>query len=337
MIGTRNNMVIFVFGGLGFIGSNFLNKFNLKDGNTYYCFDILNASGELDNINSKINFIECNILDLFKLDEVFNKYHPDLVINFAAESSVDYSFINPNIFDDVNYRGVINLFNMCKKYKIKRFHQCSTDEVYGSYENKEDLKTLQGLPKINPSNPYATSKAKADKFLLENKDSLNITISRSNNVFGLNQGTDKLIPNAIYNLIKDSPIKIYGDGKNTRNWIDIDIVISFLHELLLDLNPKKVIFHLASSLELSNIDIAHLILKTLELKSDRISFVLDRKINDLRYHLQMDDLDLEILNSYNKDNLIALKIVIKKMYEEKKEYLIKNYNRLLSLKRIRCL
>ena len=294
---------LLVTGGAGFIGSNFIhyliNKY--KDVNIYN-LDLLTYAGDLDNTksfksNKKYKFIHGDICDRDLLDEIFKKYDIDGVINFAAETHVDNSIIYPEKFIKTNIDGTFNLLNNCYKYWMKepflvknkfngaRFHQISTDEVYGSIENgsfKEDDLYL-------PNSPYSSSKAASDLIVrsFEKTYGLNTTISICSNNYGKNQNREKLIPKIIHCLMNDEDIPIYGNGKNVRDWIHVEDHCRAI-DLIFNKSENGHKYNIGGCNEYSNNEIVNLIIKFFKkYKStkSKIKYVEDRRGHDFRYSI----------------------------------------------------
>ncbi len=335
-------MNILVTGGFGFIGASYLRKYATKDcDDKYFTIDIFNGNGNIENIkdlidNKLVTFYECDIRDKEKVDEIFEIIRPDLVINFAAETSVDYSFKNPNIFDDVNVKGVSNLLEASIKYNVNRFHQISTDEVYGSYSKKGKYGFKPSHP-LNPKNPYSLSKAKADNLCLiaRKNANLKITISRSCNVFGELQSVDKLIPHSIQNVLNGRKIEVYGDGSNRRERIHVDALCVAINKIVtLNMIPKPI-FHIASGVEYSNNEIAKMIIDELNLPDESIEYVTDREINDSRYLLYLDKVDSLIMPISVLTVEEQLRNLYRLLYTQKSDFLKNSQKRLKNLGRLR--
>ena len=289
---------ILVTGGAGFIGSNYLNKFvpKYKD----YLFinvDILTYAADLNNLKvgslATYKFEKVDIRDIKNLERVFLKYKPTDIINFAAETHVDFSIKNPNIFIETNINGTNNLLTLAKEYKINRFHQISTDEVYGQ------LKTRKGKFKetdnLNPSSPYSASKAAADLLVKAyNKTfGLNTVITRSSNNYGPNQDVSKLIPKFITNLLNNKKVPLYARGDNIRDWIyvedNIDVVDLVFHK-----GRVGEIYNIGGSCEKTNLEITKTLLNLLGKDESFIENVADRPGHDFRYALNINKIQNEL-------------------------------------------
>lgn len=294
-------MKIFVIGGLGFIGSNYLNKYVVEDDeNEYFCLDILNNVGSLYNIkeienHKNFKFIECDINNRDLVIEVFKKYRPKIVLNFAAETSVDYSFVNPAIFFRTNVLGLKNLLDASILVKVDRFLEVSTDEVYGDVDLYDFTTKFKETDKLNPKNSYSESKAQGDLLCLSYvKDkNLNVVVTRSTNNYGPHQFCDKLIPLVIYRCLKNQDIEIYGNGQNIRDWIYVEDNCKAIHEVLLK-GKKGNIYNIGAGYFYSNISVAQNILKIIKESRSTIKFVVGRKVNDLKYALDYAKLLNEI-------------------------------------------
>lgn len=283
-------MIFLITGGAGFIGSNFLNLMvNKYPNDMYICFDKLTYAGNLhnlDNIKNKSNFkfIKGDITSKYDVEKLFQTYKLDYIINFAAESHVDRSIDDPNIFLNANILGVATLLDACNKFGIKRFHQVSTDEVYGDLPLDKPELLFTELSPLNPSSPYSASKASADLLCIAYQKTYNlpITISRSSNNYGPYQFLEKLIPLMIDNAKNNKKMPIYGDGLNVRDWIYVDD-----HNIAIDLIVRSAkngsIYNIGSNNERNNLYIAKTILKELDKKESLIELVNDRKGHDRRY------------------------------------------------------
>ena len=221
---------IIVTGGAGFIGGNFL-YYMLKKYPNYriVCLDALTYAGNLSTLkrameNPNFRFVKADIRDAEAVDKLFDEEKPDIVVNFAAESHVDRSIENPRVFLETNILGPEVLMDACRKYDVKRFHQVSTDEVYGDLPlDRPDLFFTEET-KLHASSPYSASKASADLLVLayHRTYGLPATISRCSNNYGPYHFPEKLIPLMIINALHDKPLPVYGDGKNVRDWLYVE-------------------------------------------------------------------------------------------------------------------
>ncbi|MBS7398454.1 MAG: dTDP-glucose 4,6-dehydratase, partial [Ruminiclostridium sp.] len=220
-------MTIIVTGGAGFIGSNFI-FYMLKKHPDYriICLDSLTYAGNLSTLESVMNepnfrFVKGDITDREAVDKLFGEEKPDIVVNFAAESHVDRSIDNPGVFLHTNIKGTQTLMEACRKYGIQRYHQVSTDEVYGDLPlDRPDLFFTETTP-IHTSSPYSASKASADLLVMayHRTYKLPVTISRCSNNYGPYHFPEKLIPLMIINALADKPLPVYGTGENVRDWL----------------------------------------------------------------------------------------------------------------------
>lgn len=303
-------MTYLITGGAGFIGANyclyFLNSPYHKDDLLVVVDKLTYASNDLviklSKENKRVIFVKEDITRYNKMNLIFKQYHFDYVINFAAESHVDRSIVNPKLFIDNNINGTLNLLKLSLKYKVKRFHQVSTDEVYGAtvlnsfYRFKEnDL--------LSPTNPYSVSKASSDLLVLSfyKTYGFNVTISRSSNNFGLYQHHEKLIPLVIKKAMNNECIPLYGDGKNIRDWIDVKDHVYAIDEIVLK-GKEGEIYNISSHNEYSNLEVVKFILSILNKDESLIKFVKDRKGHDARYALDTSKLNNEIKITFSEDD-----------------------------------
>ena len=273
---------------------------NKYPNDTYICFDKLTYAGNLENLDKikdkpNFKFIKGDITSIDDVENIFKSYKLDYVINFAAESHVDRSINNPNIFLDTNIMGVATLLNACVEYSIKRFHQVSTDEVYGDLPLDKPELLFNELSPLKPSSPYSASKASADLLCLAYHRTYNLplTISRCSNNYGPYQYLEKLIPLMIDNAKNNKKLPIYGDGLNVRDWIYVDD-----HNLAIDLIVRNAkdgsIYNIGSNNEKNNLFIIKTILKELGKDESLISYVPDRKGHDRRYAIDSSKLQKEL-------------------------------------------
>lgn len=275
-------MKILVTGGFGFIGSNFVNMIRSETSHEVIILDKMTYAADIKNVHK--NIIQQNyyvdIRSAEDVERVFKVHKFNYIVNFAAESHVDNSIENPNIFFETNILGSVNIMNMARKYNIPMI-QVSTDEVYGSVELGESNESYP----IQPNSPYSASKASADmiaKSFIETYRQ-NIIITRCCNNYGPNQHAEKLIPKIVHNLKNDIAIPVYGTGKNIREWIHVyDHCKAIYH--LMENGVAGEVYNVGSNERMSNIDIIIRISKILD-KEPRLKFVEDRKGHDLRYAL----------------------------------------------------
>ena len=294
-------MKFLVTGGAGFIGSNYLHYVvNKYPKDKFICIDALTYAGNYNNIKElekkkNFKFVKGDIRDKDLIEKLFEKEKFDIVANFAAESHVDNSIKNPNLFADTNVLGTMTLMNACVKYGIKRYHQVSTDEVYGDLPlDKPDLKFNEATP-IHTSSPYSASKAGADLQVLAYARTykLPITISRCSNNYGAYQFPEKLIPVVISKALNKENIPVYGTGENVRDWIHVHD-----HNIGVDLIIRKgkdgEIYNLGGHSERTNLEVVKTILKQLGKPESLITFVKDRPGHDLRYAIDSTKVEKEL-------------------------------------------
>ena len=292
-------MKIIITGGAGFIGSNFIH-YMVKEHPNYelICVDKLTYAGRVDNLSGvldKISFVKEDISDREAMFSLFERERPDYVVNFAAESHVDRSIDEPEIFLKSNVLGTQVLLDASKKYAVKRFHQISTDEVYGDLplDRKDLLFTEKSL--LKPSSPYSASKASSDLLALSYHRTfgLDVTISRCSNNYGPNQHKEKLIPLVIANAREKKPIPVYGKGENVRDWIYVLDHCEAI-DLILHRGRSGEIYNVGGSCEKRNIDIIKMILSELNESEELITFVKDRPGHDLRYAIDSTKIKNEL-------------------------------------------
>ena len=283
-------MKIVVTGGAGFIGSNFIYLLleERKDWDII-CIDSLTYAANFHTLNDALKnphfkFYKEDIRNREGIFNIFDVERPDIVVNFAAESHVDRSIENPGIFLETNIIGTQVMMDACRKYNVKRFHQVSTDEVYGDLPlDRPDLYFHEDTP-IHTSSPYSTSKAAADLLVMAyyRTYGLPVTISRCSNNYGPYQFPEKLIPLMINNASHDKPLPVYGKGINVRDWL---YVKDHCYGILAVLEKGKIgeTYNLGGHNEKANIEIVKIILKELDKPESLITFVTDRKGHDLRY------------------------------------------------------
>ncbi len=281
-------MKIFVTGGAGFIGSNFV-YYMLGKHPDYeiVCLDCLTYAGNMETLedalkNPKFKFVKIDITDRENVYKLFETEKPDIVVNFAAESHVDRSIVNPEIFLKTNILGTQVLMDACRKYGITRYHQVSTDEVYGDLPlDRPDLFFTEETP-IHTSSPYSASKASADLLVLayHRTYGLPITISRCSNNYGPYHFPEKLIPLMIANVLNDKPLPVYGDGKNVRDWLYVEDHCSAI-DLIIHNGRVGEVYNIGGHNEKTNLEVVETIIRTLG--KGEIKFVKDRAGHDRRY------------------------------------------------------
>lgn len=294
-------MKFLVTGGAGFIGTNFIRYLLSQDDVEHIvCLDKLTYAGNYDNLRifentPRFSFVQMDICDREKIFSLFAECHFDYVIHFAAESHVDRSIENPSLFLQTNVIGTSVLLDAALKYGIKRFHQISTDEVYGDLPlDRPDLLFYETSP-LKPSSPYSASKASADLLALSYHRTygLPITVSRCSNNYGPYQFPEKLIPLMITKASKNLPLPVYGDGKNVRDWIYVEDHCTAVYEIIRH-GKDGEIYHIGGNEEKENLEIVRLILEKLQKPQNLITFVPDRKGHDRRYGISSEKLQKEL-------------------------------------------
>lgn len=292
---------IIVTGGAGFIGSNFIfYMLERHPEDRIICLDKLTYAGNLSTLapvmdNPRFRFVRADICDRAAVNQLFQEEKPDIVVNFAAESHVDRSILNPDIFLQTNIIGTAVLMDACREYGAARFHQVSTDEVYGDLPlDRPDLLFTEETP-IHTSSPYSSSKASADLLSLAyyRTYGLPVTISRCSNNYGPYQFPEKLIPLMIANALNDRPLPVYGEGLNVRDWLYVED-----HCLAIDRILEKgrigEVYNIGGHNEMKNIDIVRLICRELGKPESLISYVADRRGHDLRYAIDPEKIHREL-------------------------------------------
>ncbi len=283
-------MTIIVTGGAGFIGSNFI--FHLLSKYKDYrivCLDKLTYAGNLSTLKPVMNnpafrFVKLDICDRSGVYRLFEEENPDIVVNFAAESHVDRSIENPEIFLMTNILGTQVLMDACRKYGIKRYHQVSTDEVYGDLPiDRPNLFFTESTP-IHTSSPYSSSKASADLLVMayHRTYGLPVSISRCSNNYGPYHFPEKLIPLMIVNALADKPLPVYGQGLNIRDWLYVEDHCKAI-DLIIHKGKEGEVYNVGGHNEMKNIDIVKLVCKELGKPESLITYVADRKGHDMRY------------------------------------------------------
>lgn len=325
-------MKYLITGGAGFIGSNFI-KYMLKKypKDKFVCLDLLTYASSLESLeevkdNPNFKFIHGDICDEIFLDYLFEKEKFDYVVNFAAESHVDRSYLYPKLFQKTNVEGTLALLEASRIYNVKRFHQVSTDEVYGTltFDSKESFFETS---ETNPTTIYSQTKAMADKYVLKYKlvYGLDVTISRSTNNYGIFQHPEKLVPRVVNLALNGQKVTVYGDGKNVRDWLNVIDHCSAI-DLILHKGKSGEIYNVGAGVELSNIQIIKFILKYLALENIELKYTNDRPFDDMRYSLNCDkikqelgwkpthqfDLSLPEIIKWYKDNMGWIKRILSK-------------------------
>lgn len=283
-------MKILVTGAAGFIGSNFV--FHMRKAHPEFdiiALDSLTYAGNLETLapvmeENHFTFVRCDITDREGVRKVFEEHHPDVVVNFAAESHVDRSIEDPGVFLRTNILGTQVLMDACREFGIQRFHQVGTDEVYGDLPlDRPDLFFTEDLP-LQASSPYSASKASADLLAMayHRTYGLPVTISRCSNNYGPYQFPEKLIPLMIANALADKPLPVYGTGENVRDWLYVEDHCRAI-DMILENGKVGEVYNIGGHNERSNLDVVKTILKQLGKPESLITFVGDRKGHDLRY------------------------------------------------------
>lgn len=283
-------MKILVTGGAGFIGSNFVYyELDNYPNDEVICLDKLTYAGNLETLevamkNPKFKFVKGDIADRVFVDELFASENPDVVVNFAAESHVDRSIENPEIFLQTNVIGTSVLMDACRKYGNIRYHQVSTDEVYGDLPlDRPDLFFTETTP-LHTSSPYSASKASADLLVQAyyRTYKLPVTISRCSNNYGPYHFPEKLIPLMIANALNDKKLPVYGKGENVRDWLYVEDHCSAI-DLIIRKGKIGDVYNIGGHNERTNLEVVKTIIKELGKSEDLIEFVTDRPGHDRRY------------------------------------------------------
>lgn len=294
-------MKLIVTGGAGFIGGNFVH-YMLQEhpGDQIICLDKLTYAGNLSTLadvmdHPNFQFVKMDICDRDSVYGLFEKEKPDVVINFAAESHVDRSIENPEIFLQTNIIGTSVLMDACRKYGIQRYHQVSTDEVYGDLPlDRPDLFFTEETP-IHTSSPYSSSKSGADLLVMAyyRTYGLPVTISRCSNNYGPYHFPEKLIPLMIINALHDRPLPVYGDGLNVRDWLYVEDHCRAI-DLIIRKGKVGEVYNVGGHNEMRNIDIVKLICQELGKPESLITHVTDRKGHDRRYAIDLEKIHREL-------------------------------------------
>lgn len=294
-------MNVFVTGGAGFIGSNFV--FHMLKAHPDYrivCLDKLTYAGNLSTLepvmdNPNFRFVKLDICDREGVYKLFEEEKPDIVVNFAAESHVDRSIENPEIFLQTNILGTAVMMDACRKYGIQRYHQVSTDEVYGDLPlDRPDLFFTEETP-IHTSSPYSSSKAGADLLVLayHRTYGLPVTVSRCSNNYGPYHFPEKLIPLMISRALADEELPVYGDGANVRDWLHVSDHCEAI-DLILHKGRVGEIYNIGGHNERTNLEVVKTILKALDKPESLIRYVKDRPGHDRRYAIDPTKIETEL-------------------------------------------
>ena len=294
-------MKILVTGGAGFIGSNFI--YYLLENRPEYdivCLDKLTYAGNLKTLenalkNDRFTFVKGDIADREFVDELFEKQRFDIVVNFAAESHVDRSIEHPDVFLQTNIMGTASLLDASKKYGVKRYHQVSTDEVYGDLPlERTDLFFTEETP-IHTSSPYSASKASADLLTLAyyRTHKLPVTVSRYSNNYGPYHFPEKLIPLIITRALNNESIPVYGQGLNVRDWLYVEDHCKAI-AIIIENGREGEVYNIGGHNEKTNIDVVKTVLSILNKPESLITYVKDRAGHDLRYAIDPTKISTEL-------------------------------------------
>jgi len=306
-------MKLLVSGGAGFMGSHFI-KYILTAYPDYEVvnFDKLTYAGNLENLrdveqNPRYTFVQGDICDGALLDKVIEEHHIDAIVNYAAETHVDRSIMNPDAFLRTDVLGSFNLLEATKKFNLQKMVQISTDEVYGSIaEGSFDEESP-----FSPNSPYAAAKSGGDHLCRAYFVTYNtpVVVTHSCNFYGTNQYPEKLIPFFITNLLEGKKVPLYGDGKNIREWIHTSDHCRAIDILLHKAQPGEV-YNIGSGQELENIEITRLILSEMGYGEDMIEWVTDRPGHDKRYSINCEKLKKDFGWKAEKDFTAGLKEMV---------------------------
>lgn len=290
-----------ITGGAGFIGGNYLHEMvNRYPEDRFVCIDALTYAGNMETLEpilkkENFRFVHENICNRKSVERLFEEEHFDYVVNFAAESHVDRSIVDPGVFLKTNIMGTQVLMDACRKYGVKRFHQVSTDEVYGDLPlERKDLLFRETMP-LKASSPYSASKAGADLLVLSYHRTfgLPVSISRCSNNYGPYQFPEKMIPLMIEKARKGESLPVYGKGENVRDWLHVKD-----HCTAIDLIVRKgragEIYNIGGHNERTNLEVVKTILRALRKDESLIAFVADRPGHDLRYAIDPGKIEKEL-------------------------------------------
>jgi len=294
-------MKILVTGGAGFIGGNFIHDtLELYPDDVLICVDKLTYAGNMETLasvmdNERFIFEKADIADAVAVRAIFEKHRPDIVINFAAESHVDRSIADPGVFLRTNILGTQVLLDASREFDVKRYHQVSTDEVYGDLPlDRPDLLFTEETP-IHTSSPYSASKAGADLLCLAyiRTYKMPVTISRCSNCYGPYHFPEKLIPLMLINAMQDKPLPVYGKGENVRDWLYVIDHCRAINLIVRNGTPGEV-YNIGGHNERANIDVVKTILHQLGKPESLINYVTDRAGHDMRYGIDPTKINNEL-------------------------------------------
>jgi len=292
---------ILVTGGAGFIGGNFIH-YMLKKYDNYkiICLDVLTYAGNMETLepvmnNSNFKFIKSDITDRDAVYKIFEEEKPDIVVNFAAESHVDRSIEDPGLFLQTNILGTGILLDASRKYGVERYHQVSTDEVYGDLPlDRTDLFFTEETP-IHTSSPYSASKASADLLAQAyyRTFKLPVTISRCSNNYGPYHFPEKLIPLMIANALNDKSLPVYGKGENIRDWLYVEDHCAAI-DMIIHNGRIGEVYNIGGHNERTNLEVVKTILNELNKPESLIKYVTDRPGHDMRYAIDPTKIKSEL-------------------------------------------
>ena len=275
--------MIFITGAAGFIGSNFVHYLASKGYDDIIILDKLSYAANMDNLFPfKFPVKIVDLVNKNHLEKLFQKYEPDIIFHFAAESHVDNSIDDAKPFVDSNVIGTLNLLELSVKYKVQKFHHISTDEVYGAL-GYDDPPFTEETP-YNPQNPYSASKASSDHFVTAfgNTYGLPVLITNCSNNYGPRQHREKLIPKTITNILEGKKIPVYGRGQNIRDWIYVEDHCQGILDVFYGGGVGQK-YNIGGECEVKNIDLVKTIINVMGASEDLIEYVDDRPGHDLRY------------------------------------------------------
>ena len=289
-------MNILITGNCGFIGSHFLRyMMNTYQNNSFIGLDALTYAGNEENIkdligDERLTQYVGTICDAKLVESIFATHKPDMVVHFAAETHVDRSIVGPQVFLETNVMGTGVLLDACLRHGGVRFHHVSTDEVYGALPLGEGKPFTESDP-LQPTSPYAASKASSDLLVLSYYTTygLPVTVSRCSNNYGTHQYPEKLIPLMIQKALRDEPLPVYGDGLNVRDWIHVLDHCRGIDVILQKGVPGEV-YNIGANEEVANIDLVKRILDCVEKPYELITYVDDRLGHDRRYAINCEKL-----------------------------------------------
>ena len=294
-------MTILITGGAGFIGTNFVYyQLQHHPEDQVVCLDALTYAGNLENLtealkNPRFRFVKGDIADREAVNALFEEEKPDIVVNFAAESHVDRSITQPELFLRTNIMGTQVLMDACRKYGVQRYHQVSTDEVYGDLPlDRPDLFFNEDTP-IHTSSPYSASKASADLLVLAyfRTFHLPVSITRCSNNYGPYHFPEKLIPLMITRALNDQSLPVYGKGENVRDWLYVEDHCAAI-DLVMRKGREGEVYNVGGHNERTNLDVVKTVLRELGKPESLITFVTDRPGHDRRYAIDPSKIHAEL-------------------------------------------